>query len=808
MCDNVKPDCVMLGPSGDAFGGMASVVAMYQAGGLFDSEKVQFIATFKPGTKYEKLTLACSALFKYFKILLHGGGRVLHVHVAGDASFWRKFFFIWLARVFNRSILFHLHGGDFIRFWEERCPPAFRPLLLYTLRNADYIACLSSPMAAWLKQKVPTAVISILPNPIVIGEPPQDSKVRPPTILFLGAIASNKGIFDLVYAFSRILEVTPTARLVLAGSGDLPGVRALASELGCSDAVETLGWIGHEKKHGLLKQARILALPSHFEGQPMVILEAMAAGALIVASKVGGIPDIVQHQRSGILVEPQDRSELIAALTAGMALSSENDAIVMHAYRYVSSIHDVLKINHNLLELYAQLNLNKKKDMVPHDHSIWRNFFGKIRFWLIDLASGTNTVQLLRKLESIQFESTEFIKHYQEELLVKYVDSVRLHSSLYKSYQELAQFPLIDKAFAIENRDGLMNRDYSKRIFQKKTGGSTGQPFVYITGTKAQSYLWAGILLSWRTAGYRLGEPVAFLAGSSLFGSGYKRRIYYKLMNVQLLSAFNMSNDMLDFYAEEIARKRVRLLYGYASAIHELAMHLLKVPVRPTFMLRGIVCTAETLTSPMRENIELAFGVPCFSQYGCHEAGVSAYECEKKNGFHLITTRCYTEILEGARLISTDMANDAFFLPRYDTGDLAVMSDGPCSCGRGFPLIKDIIGRANDLVRDQAGKTVHSEFFTHMFREDNRISAFQVIFDEKQLRVVVHCRSSGSDWTRYVDKILACLVFDSVTFVENVAFVRMPNAKHRFVTYVANVDLALQQAAENIGGFYSSSDVH
>ncbi|MEP6877799.1 MAG: glycosyltransferase family 4 protein [Nitrosospira sp.] len=337
---------------------MASVVAIYQAGGLFDSGKIQFIATFKPGTKYQKFLLACSALFRYFKILLQGGGRLLHVHVAGDASFWRKFFFIWLARVFNRRILFHLHSGDFMRFWEERCPPALRPLLLCTMRNADHIACLSSPMAAWLKQKIPSAMIYILPNPIILGEPPEDRKARPPTILFLGAIVPNKGIFDLVCAFSRILEITPMARLVLAGSGDLSGVRALASELGCSAAVETLGWIGPEKKHSLLKQARILALPSHFEGQPMVILEAMAAGALVVASKVGGIPDIVQHRRSGILVEPHDRNGLAAALTAGMALSLENEAMVLEAYQYVSSVHNVLNIKHRLLELYATLNFH------------------------------------------------------------------------------------------------------------------------------------------------------------------------------------------------------------------------------------------------------------------------------------------------------------------------------------------------------------------------------------------------------------------------------------------------------------------
>ena len=138
-------------------------------------------------------------------------------------------------------------------------------------------------------------------------------------------------------------------------------------------------------------------------------------------------------------------------------------------------------------------------------------------------------------------------------------------------------------------------------------------------------------------AGYRLGEPVAFLAGSALFGAGGKQRLYYRLMNVRLLSAFDLSAARLAQYAVTVAR--CRLLYGYASAIHRLAQHLLTSPVRPAFALRGIVCTAEVLTDTMRGDIEQAFGVPCFNQYGCNDAGVSAYECERLSGFHLVSAR-------------------------------------------------------------------------------------------------------------------------------------------------------------------------
>lgn len=344
----------MLGPAEDAFGGISSVISMYRVGGLFDTDRVRFIATFKSGTKIKKFFVACSALLEYLGILLNGGGQLLHVHVASDASFWRKFFFIWLARAFNRTILFHLHSGDFARFFAQRCPSFLQFLLLRTLANVDHILCLSSPMAAWLKQHVSEIPILIFPNPILIARGADVRwKVRPPKILFLGVISRNKGAVDLVHAFAKVAKDHPYIKLIVAGRGDIEELRATAYQLGCLDLIETPGWVDGEKKGELLSQARILVLPSHFEGQPMVLLEAMAAGALIVASQVGGIPDIVQHQRTALLIKPGDRCALASALVAGLTLSAENEAMVINAYQYVHLNHEASEVVVRLLEFYS-----------------------------------------------------------------------------------------------------------------------------------------------------------------------------------------------------------------------------------------------------------------------------------------------------------------------------------------------------------------------------------------------------------------------------------------------------------------------
>ena len=439
------------------------------------------------------------------------------------------------------------------------------------------------------------------------------------------------------------------------------------------------------------------------------------------------------------------------------------------------------------------------------DASVMQALAGRLRFGLIDLIRRTRTVATLRQLESLQFEPPAHLQQRQQALLQAYVALLRRASPLYAPMASFAQFPVIDKRYANAHRAALSNAAYRGKLVHKKTGGSTGEPFVYTTGVTAQSYLWAAILLSWRVAGYRLGEPVAFIAGSALFGSGVRQKIYYALMNVRMFSAFDLSPARLDAYAEAIAAGRCRLVYGYASAIHQLALRLLQRPPvrRPAFRLRAVICTAEVLTAEMRATIAQAFGVPCYSQYGCNDGGVSAYECERRDGFHLITERAYAEVLDGGRLISTDLTNDAFFLPRYDTGDLVDMAapgDAPCPCGRGFPLIRKVVGRANDLVEDQRGHRVHSEFFTHLFRADPRISAFQVLYDDSALVVILHCADAaleeqGAHWDRYRERIGAALAFADLRIAVNRPFLATQNGKHRFVMRVDDARRALDQTA-------------
>lgn len=408
-------------------------------------------------------------------------------------------------------------------------------------------------------------------------------------------------------------------------------------------------------------------------------------------------------------------------------------------------------------------------------------------FWLIDLLRGINSISLYKQLKREQFLPAAELAKLQQQRLQTYVRKACTTVPFYNGKMAYSEFPIINKEVVNAGKQQFFSSTYKGKLFRKKTGGSTGEPFVYFTGAQSQSYLWAGILLAWDAAGYRMGDKVAFVAGSSIFNSGFKQKVYYGLMNVTLMSAFNLTTEKADQYIAALAGKRVRFIYGYASAIHQIAQRVLQLDSKPAFSLKGVICTAEMLTDAMRVDIAKAFGCPVFNQYGCNDAGVSAFECEQHNGFHLISSRAYVEVDSSGRLLATDLANDAFMIARYDTGDLVEIADKPCACGRGLPLISRVVGRSNDMVVDAAGKSTHSEFFTHLFREDTSIKAFQVLFNRGQVIVNIHSEAADvSTYLHYLQTIAEHLDFAGYALVLNGEFEFMANRKRKFVMRVAD----------------------
>ena len=406
------------------------------------------------------------------------------------------------------------------------------------------------------------------------------------------------------------------------------------------------------------------------------------------------------------------------------------------------------------------------------------------RLAILDLFSGTSLNKTLTELRLQQYLPPGELDDIRNARLSHIFNLAKSTTDFYKDAISYEQLDVLTKETIRQNFNAFISKGYKKKLFTKGTGGSTGIPLVYLTTAQVRSHLWAGIFLSWEAAGYTLGDKVAFIAGTSLTKSSLRHLAFYKVMNIDVYSAFTLDELNIVKYLERLKQTKAKLIYGYSSALNVVATYMNKVGGFNFPDLISIVSTAEILTDGMRENISRAFNVRVYNQYGCNEAGVSAFECQYNN-MHLISSRSFFEVDKESNLISTDLANEGFLMLRYHTGDRVKLSDiQNCPCKRTFPVIEDIIGRSFDIVRDANNNVLHSSFFSILFRSDTTIKQFQIQFDKKNLSVYLSVDKVGVDqqpYQHYIDVIKRHLQFDNYNLIINAPFLSSANAKHRHI---------------------------
>lgn len=413
---------------------------------------------------------------------------------------------------------------------------------------------------------------------------------------------------------------------------------------------------------------------------------------------------------------------------------------------------------------------------------IFSKWIGIARIRFIDLLRGTRIYGILQLLRKHQYLSKNALNEYRQKKFQELIERAKLSTKYYAAYNSYKKLPVLTKQVIRENFEDFRSRNYKKKLYKKGTGGSTGKPLIYYTTAEAQSYMWAGILLSWEAAGYNLGDKVAFIAGTSLLKSSWQHKIFYLLLNVKIYSAFTLNDEYIAEYLEDIRKNKIRIIYAYASALDMIATYIHQTEPIEFPYLKGIVSSAEVLTESMRKNIESAFKTKVFNQYGCNEAGVSAFECEHQS-MHLISSRCYYESDDNDRLLSTDLSNKGFIMMKYDTGDIVEFSNENCSCKRSYPVIKNVIGRCNDTIIDVAQKVTHAAFFQILFRSDETIRQYQVVFDSKciQINLCVDDSKDYRQYNKYMEIIKEHLLFNKYDLVFTNNFSTSENGKHKHI---------------------------
>lgn len=306
---------------------------------------------------------------------------------------------------------------------------------------------------------------------------------------------------------------------------------------------------------------------------------------------------------------------------------------------------------------------------------------------------------------------------------------------------DLERLPVLEKPAVRDRAAELFSDEFSFRDCPRRsTHGTTGEPLGIPTLPQERwldAVLWARAYLD---AGFRPWQRQAKVALPS--------RIPSRRYLAQRLGLFRRVHlRATDPVAEKIGALRAarpRALVCWASTLDEITIELERTD---TFLeIPRVFSTSSMLWPAVRERAARRMGARVTDLYGSIETGPIAWECERQQGFHVHGDRVIVELLDddgrparAGRVVCTVLWRRAFPLIRYALGDLAEWSDEPCPCGRPYPLLKSLSGRATDLVALPDGSRVSSVTLRAALFGKPGIEQFQLVQDTPtafRLRVV------------------------------------------------------------------------
>ncbi len=407
----------------------------------------------------------------------------------------------------------------------------------------------------------------------------------------------------------------------------------------------------------------------------------------------------------------------------------------------------------------------------------------KIIYPLGDLALGTSVIGYYRWLEETQWWPLPRLKELQNARLkdlvkhayenVPYYRRAFLERGLTdKSVQDvsdLSKLPILTKNDIRQNFPDMLAKDFKKwKPILNSTGGSTGEPLKYYITKDTASISWAGNYRGWGWAGYRIGDKRISFGGSSLVPDKPPSTfdiIRRKLERNLPLSAVSTDAARYAGYIETIKKYRPRFIYGYPSSLYLFAEYC-KDAGEKDVKFDAVLSTAEVLLPKYRAAVQDQFRCEVFDEYGSYDGGAQALECERHQGLHISIEKVVLEIADEngqrvasgkpGRVIVTDLSNYAMPFIRYEVGDLGILEDEPCPCGRGLPLLKSLEGRTTDIIRLSNGISLAGPAVTLMFKNCpvKQYQLVQVAKDELLVKIVKDTGYSEDD-TKYVMKLLS-----------------------------------------------------
>lgn len=319
-----------------------------------------------------------------------------------------------------------------------------------------------------------------------------------------------------------------------------------------------------------------------------------------------------------------------------------------------------------------------------------------------------------RRFVKIARHAIEFVPYYRNWALNNHITI-----NDFNSLKDLSWFPILEKDEIKKNPRNFLSDVYLGRhdLFKIHTSGTTGKPLTIYCDRDSRTHHYAFFtrLRSW--FGLDQNSKRATLFGRIILKPGQNSPPFWRYDYFQrnlLMSSYHLSNENLTHYYSKLAEYFPDEIIAYPSSIYQIAKYIVRQHL-PQLKPKVVFTTAETLLPYQRTMIERAFNCPIIDQYGCTEMAFFASQCEHgtmhlhpEHGIFETVDSNGHATLEGNQglAVATGFINYAMPLIRYKVGDIVVLSNGICRCGRAFPVLESVEGRKDDILTTLNGQPI------------------------------------------------------------------------------------------------------
>ncbi len=323
-----------------------------------DDCEITFVETHHTGRQFTKLAGFTKRMASIPSLIRRSHFDLAHLHVAKGGSIVRKALLLALLRAHGIPTICHFHSGAIESIAKRSA--ATRLLLKIITRAASFNIALSPHWGKFYANFCAETKIKIIRNCVPESSllpVASDRAFARPLFFFAGTLVSAKGIHELIDAAQGLCASGIKFDLVIAGEGsERSDLLSKISKRDLAGQVHLVGWLDQQQRDEYINNATAVLLPSHFEAQPMIIIEAFALGTPVIASRVGGIPELFDNCEPGILITPRSVPALQGAMLEFIEDPTKRTSmgnVARHLYEVHHSFSSTRSI---LIDLYRTIS--------------------------------------------------------------------------------------------------------------------------------------------------------------------------------------------------------------------------------------------------------------------------------------------------------------------------------------------------------------------------------------------------------------------------------------------------------------------